>query len=363
MDFSDLKLYLKDAERQVTEFIINDHKSKRRFEPKLLDEMIMSYIISGGKRLRPAVLMLACGAMGGDEKISIPAAATVEIFHTWTLVHDDVIDSDDKRRGNPTVHIAAKNQALARGLQTDIAAKYGRDIAMLTGDVQHGWCVSILTDPTFRQNVNPDVILQVISMLETDVLCTLVHGEILDVDFGLRDEALLEVSEEDVINMLWMKTGVLYEFSGMVGAMIGQNSADKSDPEIAALAKFCSLCGTAFQLRDDVLGIVGNEHELGKPVGSDIREGKKTTIVLNAYRNATNTQKQFFREILGNPTADDADVQKLSSLLIELEGVKSAYDMSVRYVNQALDSLSIIRPSKQKRLLEKWAYYLIERKF
>jgi geranylgeranyl diphosphate synthase type I len=174
---------------------------------------------------------------------------------------------------------------------------------------------------------------------------------------------LPDIDESKIVEMLWLKTGVLYEFAGMAGALIGKNTCDFEDIEVQAIRQFASNCGTAFQLQDDILGILGDETTLGKPVGSDIREGKKTVIVYEALRNANESQREQLLAVLGNRAATHDEVQATARLLCELNGVARTRDLAASYISKAIPHLEAIRDSRYKRLLLLWADYMLERKF
>ncbi|MBK9423842.1 MAG: polyprenyl synthetase family protein [Bacteroidetes bacterium] len=360
MKYTNFLNELKSTEQLVTAFFHDQLAATRKIQPSILETCTMSYIRGGGKKLRPGVLMLACKAVGGNPEQALPAAAAVELFHTWTLVHDDIIDNDHVRRGVPTVHKTAEHYALETlGLKGAVAAKYGTDTAILTGDIQHGWSISMLSDNLVRGGIKPEVALRLITILQIDVLRTLVEGELLDVDFGLF-HSIYDLSEEQILDMLWRKTGILYEFCAVAGAMIGKNSADY-DEEVNALKQFCSLCGTAFQVKDDILGLVGKSAELGKPVGSDIREGKKTLLVLEALRNADDKQKAIIFEALGNSQATEEQISRCTKTIIDLGGVEKAHKTALHFVEKALPNLAKISPSPSRDLLNDWAGYMIDR--
>jgi geranylgeranyl diphosphate synthase, type I len=140
MKYQNFLKELNETEKMVTGYILGQAASGFSVRPRVLESGILSYVQHGGKRLRPSVLMLSCMAVGGTKEMALPAAAAVELFHTWTLVHDDIIDNDDLRRGKDTVHVtAAKYGATLLQLKPDLARKYGIDSAIMTGDVQHGW--------------------------------------------------------------------------------------------------------------------------------------------------------------------------------------------------------------------------------
>lgn len=357
----DLFAELEKRERWVTSFL-NSDEFKNWFQPAQLREAVYSYVHRAGKRLRPAVLLLACGAVGGNEKEAIPAAAAVEMFHTWTLVHDDLIDNDEKRRGGDTVHAQCSKIAKEEMSYTDGQAKdYGRDVAVLAGDVQQGWSVSLLCDCSLKGKVKPEVTLTLVHMLESYVLNTLVSGETLDILFARQP--VESFKPEQIIDMLWRKTGALYEYCAKAGAMIGLDTTDASDEKVVGLSNFTSRCGTAFQLQDDILGIVGDEKQLGKPVGSDIREGKRTTVIYFAFKNASPPQKERLSSVLGNQTATEDEIREATELLVELEGISETKRMAKRIIEEARTELDVLPESTYKNMLLAWADFMIYRDF
>jgi len=358
---TDLPGALAACEKKVSAYIL-DERFRNQFRPEQLREAVFAYLERPGKRLRPAVLLWSCGAVGGDEETALPAAAAVEVFHTWTLVHDDLIDNDDLRRGGPTVHKFGEIIAKQRmKFDEKSSEEYGRDLAILTGDAQHGFTISLLCECSRTGKVDADVIVDIIRHLESHVVNTLIEGEILDVEYSFK--SVEQLTENDIIRMLWMKTGALYEFAARTGAMIGLNSRDAEHPWIASLSRFASKCGTAFQLQDDILGIIGDEAQLGKPVGSDIREGKKTIIVYRAFSKASREQQQFLRSVIGNPRAPIEEIRQATQLMVELGAIEDTARIAREYIDAALSELSTVPDSNYKQLLAAWARYMIERKF
>jgi geranylgeranyl diphosphate synthase type I len=332
------------------------------FEPAHVKSAVYSYIKYGGKSLRAVVLLLSCGAVGGDEEIAIPAAAAVEVYHTYTLVHDDIIDRDEKRRGVPTIHTEyAEIARTEMGYDRAEAAHYGLTIALLTGDIQQAWPIFLFAEVAQKHNVDAGLILNLLSDLTSRLSTTLIAGETLDVQFS--KQPIDAISEELVLDMLWKKTGALYEFAGQSGAAIGLGDASLQAPEVRNIAAFCGKCGTAFQLQDDILGVIGDESKLGKPVGSDIREGKRTTITLQAFREATPEQRAKLQSILGNPQATEADIKIATDLLRQLGGIEYTQNLARRYLEEAIPLLDSLPQSEYKDLLFQWADYLVERKF
>ena len=161
--------------------------------------------------------------------------------------------------------------------------------------------------------------------------------------------------------MLWKKTGALYEFAGRAGAAIALDDAEPDIPEVQAIARFGSLCGTAFQIQDDILGIVGDASQLGKPVGSDIREGKSTLLTLKALEWADAAQRRLILGALGNNAASADDIAAVSTLIRDLGVINYAQEISHRCVNESLEHLEKLPDNEPRRLLSLWAKYLIER--
>lgn len=342
---------------RVYEYLLNSEYAAQ-FRPPHIHDAALSYLKMGGKSLRPAVLLLSCGAVGGDEEQAIPAAAGIEIYHTWTLVHDDIIDRDTRRRGAPTVHVEFAERGREEfGFEDDEAAHYGTSIGILAGDIQQSWAYMCFHDLYRKYGIDARLALELVGELATRVQLILVEGETLDIQYAHR--ALLDVSEEQVVQMLWKKTGVLYEFAGKAGATIGLGTQDS--PLIDEIAAFCSKAGTAFQLQDDLLGVVGDERQTGKAVGADIREGKKTVIVLKALQNATDAQKAELLGVLGRHDATADQVLRGIELLQELGGVDYTASLANRYIEEAFAHLDAVPESSYKTLLRQWAEYVVGR--
>jgi len=327
-----------------------------------LREAIWSYPTRPSKRMRPALLLMACGAVGGQQKRALPAAVAVEMFHTWTLVHDDVIDNDDTRRGLPTAHklVAALGKGQF-GLDDLTADAYGRSVAILAGDIQHAWSTVLMLDLR-RFGVSSDVILNLIRELETNVIGCLARGEAQDVQFGVREgHDELMPTEHEVLEMMRLKTAVLFEFCAKAGAAIGLDNADLENPQSAALGKLAAECGIAFQLQDDIIGLTGEEQTIGKPVGSDIREGKKTVIVLEALHNADKEQSHRILEVLGNRDAPDEEIRDVTTLLRELGGVAKAQRLASEHLKRALSQLHGWPDNQYVALFRDWADFMVHR--
>ncbi len=361
VDYSTLLDEVGKRQSLVKSYLFSE-EHRLAFDYQHLEDAVYSYIKAGGKSLRPAVLMFSCGAVGGDERRAVPAAASIELYHTFTLVHDDIIDRDTLRRGSPTVHVEFSEKARKElGYEAGAADHYGMSVAILAGDLQQGWASALLPRLHEEFQVPAELALNLVAELFGRVQLLLVRGETLDILFSQMP--IEKLSQERVIEMLWQKTGVLYEYAGRAGAAIGLNQPDLRDKQVEMLANFTGKCGIAFQIQDDILGVVGNEAQLGKKVGSDIREGKRTLIVLGSLPNMTPAQRQFALSVLGNQEATHEQIQEVTDLLRTAGGIDQAYRIAQGYIQEGLAQLDRLPESHQKDLLKAWATYLIERKF
>lgn len=365
-----------EARRRMVYDYLDRWAGASAFRPNDIHDAIYSYVQRRGKALRPLVLLLCCGAVGGDESQALPAAAAVEVFHTWTLVHDDIIDRDATRRGKPTVHAqyAAHGREVYR-LDGEEAAHYGRAVAILAGDLQQSWAFALLSDLRNR-GVDAGLVVELVERMATSLTPQLLEGEMLDVQYALTPfEAL---SEQDVLDMLTKKTGALLEFSAWCGAKIGLAGRDsgvsmdglgaqwseaqsRAPLQAEKLGRFASLCGTAFQLHDDLLGLTADEAKLGKPVGSDIREGKRTLIVYRALAKADERQREKILSTLGNPNAGAAQITEVLDIINKTGATKEVSDLANSLIVQAQVALQELPETPQRKLLSSWASFLLAR--
>lgn len=182
----------------------------------------------------------------------------------------------------------------------------------------------------------------------------------LDVQFSFKQPDLL--SEEDVLHMLTRKTAALLEYSAWCGACIGLAGAADIRGFAANLGKFASLCGTAFQLHDDLLGLTGDEQLLGKPVGSDVREGKTTLIMHKALARASSAERTVLLSALGNSAASRELISDVLHIVESTNAQKDVVQLANLYIDQALTLLYSLPDSSYRRLLSTWATFLLVRK-
>jgi geranylgeranyl diphosphate synthase type I len=331
------------------------------FRPAEIHEALFSYAARRGKALRPLLLLLSCEAVGGDQDRAVPAAAAVEIFHTWTLVHDDIIDRDRTRRGKPTVHAQYEDYAReALNLPSEAAAHYGLSVAILAGDLQQSWSYALMGD-LIERGVSAPLALELIRRMATDLTPRLLEGEMLDVQFSIPGASL--PTDEAVLDMLSKKTATLLEYAAWCGAKIGLGNAEDSHGYADTLGEFARLCGIAFQLHDDLLGLTADESVLGKPVGSDLREGKLTYIVCRALAKADPTMRTVLASTLGNRSARQEEIAEAIGIVRATGALGDGEILANSYISQALRHLDKLPPSASRDLLRVWAIYVLARRY
>lgn len=244
-------------------------------EPKLLYQPIIYSMSGGGKRIRPVLLLLACDAFGGDIREALPVAAAVEMFHNFTLLHDDIMDNATVRRGKPSVY-----------------ANWGSNVAILSGDAMMIYAYKLL-------HKAPEDKLSRIMEIFTSMALQVCEGQQYDMDFESRQK----VSVVEYMNMIELKTSVLLAGSAMIGAVLG----NASEEDCRKIYRYALELGLAFQLQDDLLDSYGTEEVLGKKIGGDILEGKKTCLVLHAMSRANEHDREVLRTTYCDASISDEE--------------------------------------------------------
>ncbi|MCX7049608.1 MAG: polyprenyl synthetase family protein, partial [Candidatus Sumerlaeota bacterium] len=356
-----LKDYLLHARRRVLNYL-DRPKYWRRFGPDEIRDHHFLYLRAGGKALRPALLLTACQAAGGDPKLALPAACAVEVFHVWSLVHDDILDRDELRRGQPTVHAFARQRLRELNLTPMTPAErdhLANGMAILVGDNLLAFALALLNELHGVAGVAPEVAAWLAGELATTTINGLIEGEMLDCLFEKRP--LESLSADDALDMLRKKTGCLLEFCMAAGVMIALNRRAARAPEVKAARAYARHCGLAFQLQDDLLGLTGDEKELSKPVGADVRAGKRTPIFLFAYEAANERQRARIRRTLGHPNLSNREVAEFIAFLESLGALDRARSLAHGEIAAALKCLDAFPPSPARDRLASLARFMIQR--
>lgn len=290
---------------------------------------------AGGKRLRPLILVASSDLVGGERQRAYLAGSAVEVLHTFTLIHDDIMDQDTTRRGMPTVHV-----------------KYGVPMAILAGDLLHAKAFEILND-AFK-GMNSERISKAFEIF-TKAIIIISEGQALDMSFEERET----VSEEEYLDMITRKTAMLFSSSASLGGLIGT----EDERTLNLLRDYGLNLGIAFQIVDDILGLIADEKELGKPVFSDIREGKKTILVIKALKEASQEERRIIKNTLGNKNASKEELSQCAEI-IKKYSLDYAYNLAEKYIQNAIESLEKIdwKNEEAGKVLKYLAEFTVKRR-
>lgn len=299
--------------------------------PKGLYEPIDYLLALGGKRLRPILVLMSCEAFGKEAKEALPAAQSVEIFHNFTLMHDDIMDRAALRRGAQTVH-----------------HKWNVNTAILSGDA--------MLVQAYQCLIAYDAILnQQLTTLFSKTALEVCEGQQFDVDF----ENQTHVTIDAYLEMIRLKTAVLVGCALQMGAMVGGASVDDAEQ----LYYFGEQLGLAFQLQDDYLDTFGDAAHFGKRIGGDIVENKKTILVHLARKYATQTQRDQLDELLSIPSIDEGEkINRVTQLFKDTKADEATLELVREYTQKAFTALEKVSlaPQAKKRFVD-FGHWLMKR--
>ena len=324
---SDVKEVLGDYSQDITRTIEEELST---ITPDNLGEASVYLTRAGGKMLRPSLSLIVSEAVGGNREDALKAAAAIELIHTFSLIHDDIMDKDDMRRGMPSVHTV-----------------WGEDVAILAGDTLFSKAFEIIIG---SENTSPQQNNQTLATV-ADACVKICEGQALDMGFEER----FDVTEEEYMEMIFKKTGALIAAATKSGAIMGGASQDVID----AMYEYGRLIGLAFQIQDDYLDLASDEETLGKPIGSDIAKGKMTIIAINGLASSDNSDRLL--EILKNEENSQEDIDEAIGLLKDCGAIENARNLALESVDQAKEVLEILPDSSFKQVLKDIADFVLER--
>lgn len=296
-----LQLNLEDVNSAMTDVVEGD-------TPTQLYEPARYILASSGKRFRAQLVLAASSVFVGSREVALKAAVAVEVFHLFTLVHDDIMDQSDSRRGIATIH-----------------ARWDEPTAILTGDFLLGRASEILL-------AYPDDRLRSVLGRFSNTVRILCEGQIRDMSFEQRDD----VSLEDYLQMIDQKTSALMQTALVLGAMTG--SADTSD--FVQLDLIGHHLGRAFQIQDDLLDLVADSSEWGKPIGGDLTSGKRSFLLLKALELERISGDCYFHEIQNSGGLDSSQLKEARLKLDALGVTESARSSVILHSQEALDGIN-----------------------
>ena len=309
------------ADLDAVEQVIRDRLAS---EVPLIRQVAEYLVSSGGKRLRPALVVLAAGASGYHGRVHLEIAAVVEFIHTATLLHDDVVDESSLRRGRPTAN-----------------ARFGNAASVLVGDFIYSRAFQMMV------GIGDLRVLEVLA----DATNVIAEGEVLQL-LGVHNA---DLTEAEYLRVVRSKTAKLFEASARLGAVL----ARQSQAQEQALATYGMHLGTAFQLIDDVLDYSGDRTSIGKNLGDDLAEGKSTLPLIHALANAPDAQRAMLREVI-----EEGTVERFGEVLAALEQCGSlayARDQAVREAQCARDAIRSFPDSKFRDSLINFAAFAVAR--
>ena len=301
---------------------------KARSDVELIPELARHLIDSGGKRLRPMLTIAAARMSGYEGDGHVRLAASVEFMHTATLLHDDVVDESDLRRGKTAARIL-----------------WGNEASVLVGDFLLGQAFKMMVD------VGSLEALRILA----NAAAVIAEGEVMQ----LVASKNTETTEDEYLAVIGAKTAALFSAAGEVGAII----AERPRPERAALRSYGKNLGIAFQLVDDALDYSGEQARLGKAVGDDFREGKITLPVVLSYRRGNSEERKFWRRALQEGDIQDGDLEEAIALIGKHGAIEDTIDRARHYGAIAHDALAIFPETNYKAALLDAIAFCVQRAY
>jgi len=333
MKASSIKGELESYASTVNDFILTSLEGK----PKELYQASSHLIRSGGKRLRPFMVIKSCEMLGGTIKRALPAAAAVELVHNFTLVHDDIMDNDEMRHGTATVH-----------------RYFGTPLAILAGDIMFSKSFELITFNGRKVGI-PDKDITIMVAHLSKACIEICEGQAADIGFASNSKF---PKESDYIKMVGKKTAALFEISCVLGALSAPSHTER---DVENLASFGRNIGIAFQLVDDLIGVVGDPKLTGKAAGNDIREGKKTYPILLALSNSKDKDRDKILKVFGSKSASSADIRDAVRVISEVGIEQDVRDAARKHMNDALKSIGEYGDSDARRSLQFSADFVVGR--
>lgn len=324
----DLKQELKKRQDffdiQLEKFLKKDH-------PKRLYDAARHLPLAGGKRLRPVLSMISCEAVGGDVSRVIPLSIAIELVHNFTLVHDDIMDKSKLRRNLPAVHI-----------------EYGEPTAIMAGDLLFAKGFESL-----HRTIGDCDVFKNVEYGLIDTIREICEGQQLDMDF----EKESAVPEEKYLEMILKKTAVFFQYACESGAILGGAETEKSN----ALSEYGKNLGLAFQIHDDYLDMSSDSEILGKDIGNDIRNGKKTLIAVHALNNAKDDDLIALEKTFSKIDASDDEIKKVYQVFKNTGSIDYAKNTAIVHCDKAKKALNVLSDSESKNILLGLADFSITR--
>jgi geranylgeranyl diphosphate synthase type I len=353
MDYG--KLYNSKINETIKDFFVKKiNSTKNKFLNDYYSEL-KDYFLAGGKRIRPLLCIAAYNAFTKkiDDKIFVPSVGT-EFLHNASLVHDDIIDRDQYRRGELTFHYRYQEYHSKYNLRKMSKEEFGNSIGIIGGDS----AFFIGLEPYLNNEFENELNLEAIKLYKQ---------AFIEISNGVLIETEMQTSKRDIsmneyIEMVSLKTGALLEKSILIGATYAQ--AEDSHKQL--LATYGMNLGIIFQIKDDILGTFGDEKKTGKPADSDIKEGKKTCLLIEALNKLDKNSKETLSQIMEKELISDEDVNIVRELYDQVDVVSSCQKLANSYYQEAKESLNTLKSAineNEAELFDSLLTFVAEREY
>ncbi|MFO8110485.1 MAG: polyprenyl synthetase family protein [Thermoplasmata archaeon] len=313
--------------------IVEDYLDElfQKKDEHILWELMSIYPMAGGKKFRPFLAMISAGAFDEEEEKALHLGVCIELIHNFTLVHDDIMDDDELRRGVETVY-----------------KREGMSSAINTGDALFALAFEVLSKTDIDVDDFKDLLCEVASSV-----VKVAEGQEED----MRFERSFDITEEEFIGMIEKKTSCLFQACTKGGAIVGGASKEQREH----MKEYARKMGIAFQIQDDYLDLVGEQEKIGKPVGSDIKSGKRTLIIIHALGILPDKKRERLIEILNCSNNTVYEVNEAMDMLEKCGSMDYAKKTAEKYAAEAKEELKILPESKYREILDNLVDLMIQR--
>lgn len=310
-------------------------------------ETIRDFTMRGGKRLRPLLMVLGHNLFSGEDERILKASISMELTQTYLLIHDDIMDQSELRRGMPSFHVDIKNRLK---LDQEGSERLSENLAIVAGDLADSYAHQVLVESGFGAEETLHADSELSKIVETTG-----YGQLLDVYSSTHDS----FTQNDLMRLhLWKTAKYTIQGPLIMGAILSGTGKDYS-----YLSHYGYLLGVAFQLHDDILGLFGEQEHTGKSIKSDVNEGKKTLLMIKAMENSNDEGRKFISSCLSSGNISDEDFSKLKELVVNTGSLDYSRDIMNKLVSRCKDYIGRVDGDEGvKKFLIWFADYIINRK-
>ena len=347
-----MKNILKNLKAELED--INNEFEKNSFSQsslgiEYLKDNMNLYMKNGGKRIRPILFLLTYKLLSPATYTKrynqlIKVASAIEIFHTWTLVHDDIIDQDDFRRGSPTVH---KNISLWYerhfSKQKQNSTHFGQSMAILVGDLQQAWLWQLLTQASLQYNKETQK-----NLFEQTVktYTQLLEGEAFDIE--LESYLLADVTDQDILKMIEQKSASLLSYCVELAYFLAKEDSNLKENTLVTLRSYALNLGRTFQIQDDCLAFFADEKKIGKSFANDLLRNKKTFFLTYTYKKINTEELEFFNSLQNKTSVSTQELENIRAILIKNNILDDIKKLAESYKSLALQSINDLLGDKSQ---------------